>query len=157
MMRITEILAGWWKKSAQRPFFVLFLFSFIFLAGAVVETSHLLVPHNFIMFVESKSNQGPNSRHKVHRVGVACFPVLSFYLALFAGFWLMCEDSARSKDFACSKDFAGSKEDIKLKYINKDLDCVNLLIIFFSNIYITATFTSLEWRKKSIDCQIIFL
>ena len=145
--------------------FVLFLFSFIFLAGAVVETSHILVPHNFIMFVESKSNQGPwvwgygviNSRHKLHCGGVACFPVLSFYLALFAQFWLMREDSARSKDFACSKDFAGSKEDIKLKYISKDLDCVNLLIIFFSNIYMTATFTSLEWRKKSIDCQIIFL
>jgi len=85
------------------------------------------------------------------------FPVLSFYFALFARFWLMREDSAHSKDFACSKDFAGSKEDIKLKYINKDLDCVNFLIIFFSNIYITATFTSLEWGKKSIDCQIIFL
>ena len=69
----------------------------------------------------------------------------------------MREDSAHSKDFACSKDFAGSKEDIKLKYISKDLDCVNLLIIFFSNIYMTATFISLEWRKKSIDCQIIFL
>ena len=54
------------------------------------------------------------------------------------------KDFARFKDFAHSKDFAGSKEDIKLKYIDKDLTSVNCLIICFSNIYITATFTSLE-------------
>ena len=78
------------------------------------------------------------------------FPVLSFYLALFARFWLMREDSTNSKDFACSKDFAGSKEDIKLKYINKDLDCVNLLIIFLSNTYLHNSDLYQSWMKEKV-------
>ena len=50
MMKITGILAGWWKKSAQR----LFLFCFA-IFGFIVETYHILVPHHFIMLVESKT------------------------------------------------------------------------------------------------------
>ena len=90
VMRIQEILAGWWQKSAQRPFFVCFVF--IFLSRAVVETSHLLVSHHFIIFAESKSNQGPwvgglrviNSWHNMHRGGVARWFLFSCSLFLFS-------------------------------------------------------------------------
>jgi len=117
------------------------------------------VPHHFIMFVESKSNQGPwirglgviNSWHNVQRGGVARWFLFSFSLCLFCPILV---DAGGFCPFQGFCRFQGGY--INLKYINKDLTFVNWLIIFFSNIYITATFTSLEWGKKSIDCQTIF-